>query len=158
MKFTGLRINTRGSIVGVPIMLKITTCTLLAAFRVADDVCAAMTRQGIKPNFVSDSTLISACGMSGRLRAAVKVSDVMLRQGIKPNFISYSARISACENVEWPHVAVNVCEAMLRQGIRPNTVSYNALISAWERGGVASLIALFSACGKGHLQRHDQHL
>ena len=50
--------------------------------RLAVNVLDAMVRQGIKPDIVSYSALISACAKGQELRVAVNVCDAMQRQSV----------------------------------------------------------------------------
>ena len=56
-----------------------------------------MQRQGIKPDAITYSALISACETGADLKQAMHVFKIMQRQGISPDPIAYNALIRACE-------------------------------------------------------------
>ena len=56
-----------------------------------------MQQQGIAPNIITYSALISACEKGKQPERALEIFDKMQQQGIVPNIITYNALISACE-------------------------------------------------------------
>jgi len=61
-----------------------------------------MQLQGIKPDIVTYSTLISACEKGEDLTKALQVFDYLQRHGIKPDIVTFSALISTCEKGKDP--------------------------------------------------------
>jgi len=63
-----------------------------------------MRRQGVVPNVVTYSALVSACEKGERLGQALKMFVAMQRQGVAPDVVTYCALISACEkstHLDW---------------------------------------------------------
>ena len=56
-----------------------------------------MTQQGVAPNVITYSAMISAYAAGNRLQRASELFEMMNLQGVVPNVITYSALISACE-------------------------------------------------------------
>jgi len=56
-----------------------------------------MQEQGLIPNVITYSALISACEKSYQVEKAFGLFETMQRQGVVPNEITYSALITACE-------------------------------------------------------------
>ena len=54
-------------------------------------------RQGLLPNVITYSALISACEKDALPQRALQLLETMLHQGLLPEVITYSALISACE-------------------------------------------------------------
>ena len=58
-----------------------------------------MEQQGVVPNAITYSALISACENGKLPEQAVKAFEAMEQQGVMPNAITYNAFTSACEQV-----------------------------------------------------------
>ena len=58
-----------------------------------------MKQQGVIPNVITYSALISACEKANQLEWAFRLFQAMKKQSIVPNTVTYSALISACEKV-----------------------------------------------------------
>ena len=56
-----------------------------------------MLREGIKPDVVTFSALISTCEKGEDLPKALQLCKDFQHQGIKPDVVTYSALISTCE-------------------------------------------------------------
>ena len=57
----------------------------------------AMEQQGVVPDAIAFSALISACEKGRWLQRALEVFAAMEQQGLVPAVITFSALISACE-------------------------------------------------------------
>jgi pentatricopeptide repeat protein len=86
-----------------------------------------MQRQGVVPDVITCSALISACGKGKQPERALEVFEAMQRQGVVPNVITYSALISAC-----PELAAELFEAMQQQDITPHIISYSDILGCCE--------------------------
>jgi pentatricopeptide repeat protein len=128
-----------------------------------------MTEQGVEPDTITYSALISACEKSGQWQKAVEIFGWMSMRRIEPNVYTYSALISACEKGGQWELAIEVFDEMRQAAVPPNVTTYNALISACEKGGqwrmalevagpnpqLRALHALHLALGKGLLTDDD---
>ena len=56
-----------------------------------------MLQQGLQPDVITYSALITACEKGGMAERALQVFDKMLQQGLQPDVITYSALIHACK-------------------------------------------------------------
>ena len=56
-----------------------------------------MQRQGLVPDVITCSTLISASEKGEQLAQALEVLEAMQQQDVAPSLITYSALISACK-------------------------------------------------------------
>ena len=56
-----------------------------------------MKQQGVVPDVITYSALISACEKGNQLEQALGFFEAIKQQGLVPNLITYSALISACE-------------------------------------------------------------
>ena len=67
-----------------------------------------MQRQGVVPNVITYSALISTCEKSKQpvSERALELFEAMQRQGVVPNVITYGALISACEKGKQPERAL----------------------------------------------------
>jgi len=90
-----------------------------------------MLHQGLLPNVLTYSALISACEKGALPQRALELLETMRHQGLLPNVITYSALISACEKGALPQRALELFETMLHQGILPDVITYNALIQCF---------------------------
>ena len=70
-----------------------------------------MQRQGVVPDVITYSGLISTCEKGKQPERAHELLETMQRQGVVPNVITYNALISTCEKSQQPEQ-----EAMQRQG------------------------------------------
>ena len=61
-----------------------------------------MKQQGMVPNVITYSALISACEKGKQPERALELFEAMKRQGVVPNVITYNALISACEKGKQP--------------------------------------------------------
>ena len=62
----------------------------------------AMGQQGVVPDVIAYSTLISACEKGKQPERALKVFKRMMQQGAVPDAITYNAVISACAKGKQP--------------------------------------------------------
>ena len=56
-----------------------------------------MVEQGVVPNTITYSALISACEKGKQPEQALEVSAVMEQQGVVPDILIFGAMIWACE-------------------------------------------------------------
>ena len=56
----------------------------------------AAPRQGLRPDGITYSDLVSACGQGTQPQRALQLLEVMWHQGILPDRIPYNALVSAC--------------------------------------------------------------
>jgi len=71
-----------------------------------------MHHEGIVPDVVTYSALISACGKGRQSKRALELLEVMRQQGVVPKVITCNALISACEQGAQPDRALKVYESM----------------------------------------------
>ena len=71
-----------------------------------------MKEQGVIPNVVTYSALISACEKGSQLGQALEVFEAMQQQPVGPKILTYNALISACEKGKQSERALELADAM----------------------------------------------
>ena len=67
-----------------------------------------MLHQGLLPNVITYSALVSACEKGKLPQRALELLETLLHQGLLPEVITYSALISACEKGTLPQRALEI--------------------------------------------------
>ena len=75
----------------------------------------AAPRQGLRPDGITYSDLVSACGQGTQPQRALQLLEVMWHQGILPDRIPYNALVSACGQGTQPQRALQLFETMRHQ-------------------------------------------
>merc|ERR1719373_357991 len=110
----------------------ISACAKGSDLSTALDLFHNMKKQGIHPDVITYSTLISVCEKCRQPDKAMELFNKMQKEdGLSPNTITCNALISACDKGGKPEEAWRVFQDMRRWGPTPDVVTYSALISAF---------------------------
>ncbi|TKW33255.1 hypothetical protein SEVIR_2G221501v4 [Setaria viridis] len=94
-----------------------------------------MAANGMAPDVVTYSTLISGLCSAGRVAEALGVLDLMLEEGCQPNAHTYTPIMHAYCVSGMIHEAKELLETMMAAGFVPSTATYNVLIEALCKAG-----------------------
>lgn len=110
-------------------------------------------QDGIQPNVVTYSTLISACAVAiaqgmqeldGRpddrsvqapFQYALTLFQEMKETNVKPNIVTYNVIIKACAEIFEPQKAFQYMDELIAEGLQPTIVTFGTLMMACERVG-----------------------
>lgn len=83
--------------------------------------------QGLQPNTITYSAVISACSSAGRWQEAEQLFERMLAETVpdcQPNTITYSSLISACERGGRLDRALDWFERMKSAGVQADLITF----------------------------------
>uniref|UniRef100_A0A0D9WG69 Pentacotripeptide-repeat region of PRORP domain-containing protein n=1 Tax=Leersia perrieri TaxID=77586 RepID=A0A0D9WG69_9ORYZ len=100
----------------------------LRRFDAAYEVVRWMVANGVAPDVVTYSTLISGLCGAGQVAEALGVLDLMLEEGCRPNAHTYTPIMHAYCTRGRIHEAKRLLSTMIAGGFAPSTVTYNVLV------------------------------
>ncbi len=112
-----------------------TFCFTIRAIR-QENPCKSSQRyrQGLKPNVITYSSLVSACSKGMETEKALEVCANLKHSGLQPDVITLNALISACSKKNEKEKALEVFVDMKQSGLKPNVITYHAVVSACAKG------------------------
>uniref|UniRef100_J3M6V6 Pentacotripeptide-repeat region of PRORP domain-containing protein n=1 Tax=Oryza brachyantha TaxID=4533 RepID=J3M6V6_ORYBR len=102
----------------------------LQQFDSAYGVVHWMGANGVAPDVVTYSTLISGLCSAGQVAEALGVLDLMLEEGYQPNAHTYTPIMHAYCASGRMHEAKRLLNTMITSGCVPSTATYNVLVEA----------------------------
>lgn len=95
---------------------------------------AEMRIEGLIPNVITYTALISACEKGQQWTHALQLFRDMRQDSAEANRITFNSTISSCEKGQQWLRALALLPEMRQRSMKPDTITYNALISACSRG------------------------
>jgi pentatricopeptide repeat protein len=86
-----------------------------------------MQRQGVLPDVITYSALISACEKGKQPERALELFEAMQRQGVVPDVITYSALVSACEGSQQWELTSHLLSSMQQREVIPNETALSMI-------------------------------
>jgi pentatricopeptide repeat protein len=109
--------------------------TYLGDMEGAEDLVTRMKKDGVPPDAVTHTTLITAYGRNQELASARRVFLDLRRSGLLPDRITMNALVSSCVHCGSRDLAVLIFEEMQRVGghMSPNLTTYSGMIALFVR-------------------------